>query len=385
MTGDPLQQWRLIGVVATAVIVLSVPAWVIRRGAEGAGGPEVVGAATFVGREVCLPCHQQAFEKWQGSDHDLAMDVATEETVLGDFDDAVFISKGLTTRFFRRDGKFFVNTEGPDGEMRRLRDRLRLRPRPAAAVPGAVSRRSSAVPDRSPGTPTIGEWFDLYPDQEIPPTDWLHWTRAAQNWNGMCAECHSTNLKKNYDPETRTYDTTWSEIDVSCEACHGPGSQHVAWAEIQPMARPEIDDYGLVVATGGITSARQVELCAPCHSRRGELGDYDHTGAALLDTLQAVHSRGGSLPRRWSDPRRGLCLGLVYSIQDVRQQRQVFGLPRRPQPPAQVRGQRALPPVPPRRRLRHTGAPFPQEGGRAATRRTARCASNATCPSSPTW
>ena len=131
-----------------------------------------------------------------------------------------------------------------------------------------------------------GEWFDLYPNDEIPPTDWLHWTRAAQNWNGMCAECHSTNLQKNYDPETKTYDTTWSEIDVSCEACHGPGSQHVAWAEIQPMARPVIDDYGLVVATSGITSAQQVELCAPCHSRRAEFGDYDHTGAALLDTFR---------------------------------------------------------------------------------------------------
>ena len=58
----------------------------------------------------------------------------------------------------------------------------------------------------------------------------------------MCAECHSTNLRKNYDAATNTYDTTWSEIDVGCEACHGPGSRHVAWAEIQPMARPEIDD-----------------------------------------------------------------------------------------------------------------------------------------------
>jgi tetratricopeptide (TPR) repeat protein len=285
MTGDPLQQWRLIGVVATAVIVLSVPAWVIRRGAEGAGGPEVVGAATFVGREVCLPCHQQAFEKWQGSDHDLAMDVATDETVLGDFDDAVFTSKGLTTRFFRRDGKFFVNTEGPEGDSADFEIAYVFGHEPLqqylVPFPGGRLQCLTIAWDSD-----SDEWFDLYPDQVIPPTDWLHWTRAAQNWNGMCAECHSTNLKKNYDPETRTYATTWSEIDVSCEACHGPGSQHVVWAEIQPMARPVIDDYGLVVATGGITSARQVELCAPCHSRRGELGDYDHTGAALLDIMR---------------------------------------------------------------------------------------------------
>ena len=100
----------------------------------------------------------------------------------------------------------------------------------------------------------------------------------------MCAECHSTNLRKNFDAVSNSYNTTWSEIDVSCEACHGPGSDHVQWAEIQPMARPEIDDYGLVVPTGGISSQEQVELCAPCHVRRTELGDWDHSTSALLDS-----------------------------------------------------------------------------------------------------
>jgi predicted CXXCH cytochrome family protein len=101
----------------------------------------------------------------------------------------------------------------------------------------------------------------------------------------MCAECHSTNLIKGFDPTTKSFDTTWSEIDVSCEACHGPGSRHVEWAEIPAMARPVVDDYELVIRTGGISSREQVELCAPCHSRRTELGDYDHTRIDLLDNL----------------------------------------------------------------------------------------------------
>ena len=130
-----------------------------------------------------------------------------------------------------------------------------------------------------------GRWFDLYPDQEIPPDDWMHWTRAAMNWNGMCAECHSTNLVKAFDPDTQTYETTWSEIDVSCEACHGPGSAHVEWASVDAMARRPVSDFGLVVSTANLSSAEQVELCAPCHSRRSELGDYDHRGGALLDSL----------------------------------------------------------------------------------------------------
>ena len=292
MSDDPLVRWKLVGVVATAVIVLSVPAWLVRRGLTVGDAATAAAQPNFVGREVCRPCHEQAFADWLGSDHDLAMDVANDETVLGDFDDAVFTSKGATSRFFRRDGGFFVTTEGPDGKPADFRIAYVFGHEPLqqylVPFPGGRLQCLSIAWDRD-----RGEWFDLYPDQVIPPSDWLHWTRQAQTWNAMCAECHSTNLQKNYDPETETYDTTWSEIDVSCEACHGPGSRHVAWAGIEPMARPAIDDYGLVVPTGGISSTRQVELCAPCHSRRSELGDYDHSGAALLDQLRpAILSQG---------------------------------------------------------------------------------------------
>jgi predicted CXXCH cytochrome family protein len=101
----------------------------------------------------------------------------------------------------------------------------------------------------------------------------------------MCAECHSTNLQKGYDADKEIFTTTWSEISVGCEACHGPGSRHDAWARVPPMARSSLENKGLVVPTSGITSAQMVELCAPCHSRRAELGDYDHSGRLLLDHM----------------------------------------------------------------------------------------------------
>jgi predicted CXXCH cytochrome family protein len=281
VTNDPLGRWRLVGVVATAVIVLSVPAWVIRQGSAADHAQRDETGVGFVGREACRPCHEAAFSSWQGSDHDLAMDLATANTVLGDFDDAVFLSKGITSSFFKRDGRFFVETQGPDGEMADFEITHTFGHEPLqqylVPFPGGRLQCLSIAWDSD-----RGGWFDLYPDQEIPPDDWLHWTRAAQNWNGMCAECHSTNLQKNFDAASNTYTTTWSEIDVSCEACHGPGSDHVEWAEIQPMARPAIDDYGLVLRTGDISSQEQVELCAPCHARRSELGDWDHSTPALL-------------------------------------------------------------------------------------------------------
>jgi len=281
---DPLARWKLMGAIATAVIVLLIPLSLVVGPGQGArAGPEEIGPS-FVGRERCAPCHEAATLAWSGSDHDLAMAEATEETVLGDFNDVEVEHHGITSRFFRRDGGFFVHTEGPGGEMGDFEIAYTFGHDPLqqylVPFPGGRLQCLSLAWDR-----VRGAWFHLYPDTEIPPDDWLHWTRNAQNWNGMCAECHSTNLVKGYDAASQTFSTTWSEIDVSCEACHGPGSAHVDWADLPPMARPETDDLGLVVPTGGISSRQQVELCAPCHSRRTELGDFKHSELELLDSL----------------------------------------------------------------------------------------------------
>jgi len=280
-----LRRWTALALAAALVIVLTVPLYMVQESRRRAAREEVAAAApAFVGRDKCASCHAEAAAAWRGSDHDRAMDVAADSTVLGDFGDAVFVDRGDTTRFYRREGRFFVRTEGPDGEPGAFEvthvfgfDPLQQFLVP---FPGGRLQALSVAWDA-----LRGEWFHLYPNQDIPAGDWLHWTRNAQNWNGMCAECHSTNLVKNYDAESRTYTTAWSEIDVSCEACHGPGSRHVAWAEMPPMARPAVEHYALVLPTSGISGREQVELCAPCHSRRSELGDYDHTKPRLMDNV----------------------------------------------------------------------------------------------------
>jgi tetratricopeptide (TPR) repeat protein len=283
---NALARWRTAGIIASAVIVLTMPVYAVKENlARSRTRPQDSGVARFVGRQSCVECHEAAYDAWRGSDHDNAMDVASDSTVRGDFDDAYFEFGDITARFYRRDGKFFVFTQGPDGEPGEfeIAYTFGVEPLQQYLIPFPGGRLQSLTiawdTERE-------EWFYLYPEADIPYDDWLHWTRGGQNWNGMCAECHSTNLIKSYDFETRTFSTTWSEIDVSCEACHGPSSRHVEWAEIPPMARPDLENYGLVIQTSGITSRQQVELCAPCHSRRSELGDYDHTRPDLLDNIQ---------------------------------------------------------------------------------------------------
>ena len=240
MTGErdnSLDRWRKTALAAALVIVIAVPLARFKQSVrhkklEAREPPE----STYVGREKCVKCHEKENKAWLGSDHDRAMDPATPDTVLGNFDNAIFVFKGVTSRFYTRDGRYFVETEGPDGKTGEF---------PVTYVFGFDPLQQYLVPfpgGRLQCLPIAWDverktWFHLYPDHPPPPGDWLHWTRNGQNWNGMCAECHSTDLKKNYDPKSDSYHTTWSEIDVSCEACHGPGSRHVAWGELLAQVR----------------------------------------------------------------------------------------------------------------------------------------------------
>ncbi|NOY43245.1 MAG: tetratricopeptide repeat protein [Planctomycetes bacterium] len=229
--------------------------------------------ATYVGRESCARCHEAEQKSWHGSDHDRAMEIATDESVLGDFKDATFTRLGLDTRFFRKGKQFYVNAEGPDGKLQDFEIKYTFGVRP-------LQQYMIEFPDgrvqvlRVSWDTEKNEWFYVAPpdeqDQRLEPGDPLHWTGLAQNWNTMCAECHSTNLQKNYDLATNTYHTTFSEIDVSCETCHGPGSLHVELAESNSLFWDRHHGYGLTTLKGG-TPNQQIETCAPCHSRRSPI------------------------------------------------------------------------------------------------------------------
>jgi predicted CXXCH cytochrome family protein len=285
---DELAGWRRAALAGAALVVASCPLYLARESCRAPAAPlPAVAEAAFVGRAACARCHEKETKAWTGSHHDRAMTQATEATVRGDFSGVAFEGDGMKARFFRDASKFLIETEGPDGKPTVFEVAYTFGWDPLQQYlirfPGGRMQAFSVAWD-VPGK----RWFFLYPGKRIPRSDWLHWTRNAQNWNGMCAECHSTNLVKGFDPKSNSYKTTWSEVDVSCEACHGPGSRHVAWAEVPPMGRARLDNAGLVMKTSGISNRELVELCAPCHSRRTELGDYDHRRSELLDNQLPV-------------------------------------------------------------------------------------------------
>jgi Flp pilus assembly protein TadD len=260
----------------------------------------------FVGSQACASCHATANKAWASSLHSRAMAAATPQTVRSDFSGAAIGVAGSRARFFHKDGGYFVETEGADGKpaIFAVSHTFGWEPLQQYLVT-FPDGRLQALPwawDTRPQEAGGQRWFHVYGKEPIPVSDPRHWTRYQQNWNHMCAECHSTAVSKGYDPAADVFRTTWSEISVGCEGCHGAAGGHVTWAikgadrsvankgfSSVAAKRPAID-WTPDAATGSpkVEVARpagdEVETCARCHSRRGQISADWRPGHPLGDT-----------------------------------------------------------------------------------------------------
>ncbi len=306
----------IVGAGLVVLISVGALAWLRDRPPQTPAVPPVppaapvatIAAPRYAGGAVCATCHAQEHASWHGSDHDLAMQEASDRSVLGNFNDAKFEYAGTTSTFSHRDGKFIVSTDGPDGQLRDYEIAYTFGVRPLQQYlidfPNGRKQALSIAWDSRPKEQGGQRWFHLYPNDDVKAGDWLHWTNYSQNWNFTCAECHSTDLKKNYDPASDSYKTAWAEINVSCEACHGPASNHVAWARKEGEWKQLESGKGLVIALDertGISwvpvaetgnsqrsvpreSTREIDTCARCHARSSRLTDAYVHGKSPLDT-----------------------------------------------------------------------------------------------------
>ena len=288
--------WIAMAITTAAILAFGVAFRLINiRGP--ASNAQDSSAATFVGSETCAGCHQAEARLWQASQHKAAMQHATDKTVLGNFDNASFDYYGVHSRFFRNDGKHWIETDGPNGELAEFEVKYTFGIDPLQQyLVEFPDGRVQALPiawDSRPQDKGGQRWFHLSPNEAIKHDDILHWTKLNQNWNFMCAECHSTGVRKNYDAKADRFATTWAEISIGCEACHGQGSRHVAWARGQqswwPFGKSQDSSSGLLVLfnerrgvtwpidaqTGNArrnvapaTLRKEVETCGLCHARR---------------------------------------------------------------------------------------------------------------------
>jgi predicted CXXCH cytochrome family protein len=249
---------------------------------------------SFVGSEQCKGCHEKPYDFWKESHHYQAMLPANQDTVLGDFSDRTFEYAGISHRFFRKGDKFFVATDNSQGELQEfeITHTFGFFPLQQYLVPFPDGRYQALNIVWDSRTKDEGgqRWLHLYPDNPVTHEDIVHWTGSFQNWNSRCAACHSTGLEKNYSSTSNSYATTWAEINVACEACHGPASNHIDWAG----GSRESNDRGFTFSLNdrgtfgpsddssantwsrldGQHPTTQVETCAACHARRSEIDPH---------------------------------------------------------------------------------------------------------------
>lgn len=235
------------------------------------------------------------------------MQQARDSTVLGRFDGTRFVQGGVTSTFFRRDGRFVVNTQGADGQLHDFEIRYTFGVNPLqqylVEFPGGRLQALSVAWDSRPASAGGQRWFSLDPGSGLDHTDEFHWTGGQQSWNYMCADCHSTGVRKRYDERTDEFHTVKAELNVACEGCHGPGKRHARWAAYPRVFRGlwrtngllaqlterrgvrwSIDSaMGSAVRSTPRSSAHEIEICAQCHARRIHIADGYVAGAPFFD------------------------------------------------------------------------------------------------------
>ncbi|MFM7625875.1 MAG: multiheme c-type cytochrome, partial [Gammaproteobacteria bacterium] len=326
-SAEPGSRRPLLIAVGLLALALAAGAWwwsrsspgVAERASATASELAVLRAtATFVGSAACAECHRAEHAAWKGSQHERAMQHATPDTVLGDFSGASYTRDGVTSTFFKRDGKFVIRTDGPDGKLTDFEVKYTFGVEPQqqylVELPGGRLQAVSVTWDTRSKEAGGQRWFRQYPKEKLDHLDELHWTQRAQNWNFMCADCHSTDVRKGYDDAKGGYDTRYAEVSVGCESCHGPGSAHVAAqrggkpggsglgaAHGLTVALHERRDVAWVIdpVTGNArrsaprTTDDEMETCARCHSRRSQFAEGWRAGDRLLDHFLPVTLREG--------------------------------------------------------------------------------------------
>ncbi len=251
--------------------------------------------------ESCKGCHEQQYQQWQQSHHYRSMQPANEDFVLGDFAGQRVSFHGVNYRFYRDNEKYWIDLEPEPGKIERYEIRYTFGFFPLQQylleIGNGHLQALNVAWDSRPQAEGGQRWFHLRPDINITPEHPFHWKRHFQNWNSRCADCHSTRLEKNYDPVEHSYQTTWTEVNVGCEACHGSGEKHIALAEsgeisgtnsgfvkkISPPLSWHFKPDNPIAEPTGSKNDDYLNQCGSCHALRTQIDEYQ-SGLAFHDS-----------------------------------------------------------------------------------------------------
>ena len=239
----------------------------------------------YAGSAACKNCHQAEYDRWSKSHHYLAMLPADEDSVRGLFDGSSLEFHGVPSVLTKRGDVFEVETSTDKGrEIIQIAYTFGAYPLQQYLVErerGKLQALNIAWDDR-PSASGGQRWYHLR--EKLDDDSPFFWTRHLQNWNAGCAECHSTGVAINYDRRQKSYQTNFSDVNVGCEACHGPGQNHIETASSgNPSALVNLGQgmqwsYAAndQIASGkGLRDDSYLGMCGGCHSRRRIIGEIN--------------------------------------------------------------------------------------------------------------
>jgi predicted CXXCH cytochrome family protein len=249
-------RWTLAAAVG---LTAAVSARVLSQPQPTSAQPE------YVGSRACQTCHATAYKDWERALHLHMTKPIGEATVVGDFREGTrFADHGRSYEFGRKDGRPVVKIAFGDRSPEAF---------PVDYTLGFKRYQGylSTLPD--------GRMYVLPAFWHVENKRWLDWKELApvpdgahdlrQIWNVNCFNCHATNLEQGYDISRRKYETTWTEMGIGCEACHGPSREHVALMEAykkDPTAKPPFD---IKTFSPRRSTPREVfDMCAYCHGNK---------------------------------------------------------------------------------------------------------------------
>ena len=239
----------------------------------------------------CVNCHANDVSQWHTSDHYKSMGDMTTDFILGDFTNVTVKHHSQTARFYQIKTDYLVDlTEQGQTKTYRINNTFGHYPLQQYLVSlnnGALQVLPFSWDSRSKEDGGQ-KWFPAYANEDIKKNDRLHWKQPLFNWNGMCEDCHSDGLKRNYDLTANQFATQFDHINVGCQSCHGKmKSGHDKKSPLRksiPTGSWQRNHGENVAKWAGEERDNQfMESCFACHSLRSPLLDGIDVKKTFLD------------------------------------------------------------------------------------------------------
>lgn len=229
--------------------------------------PLDLNSTEYVKSDTCIRCHPTRYQSWQQTYHRTMTQTSSSKSVLGDFSDVTYNYNGINSRFYQKDGKYFIYTINDNGSYQSFEIVRTVGSR-------RIQQYVTKIGDRHIRLPlawNIEEkrWFHLNGGFLDP--DGTDFNKHLSLWDANCIFCHNVNPNPGYDLQQQTFNSKVAEQGIACESCHGPAKEHIL-RNSNPLRRYLLyyssHSDQTIVSPIKLPKEAQLQVCGRCHGQR---------------------------------------------------------------------------------------------------------------------